>query len=89
MKIYDATIWVAGANRSFGTACARAALERSARKNDAVAPRPELVTLPEGMPVWLEMLEAGASEAVASETSRMTKPRLSTQAAFHLALATA
>jgi hypothetical protein len=88
MTIQGATILAAGANRGFGPAFVRATLERSARKTGAVAGRPEVVTLPEGMPVWMGTLEAGACEVVANETSRVTKARLSTEAAFYLALTT-
>ncbi|MBV0882080.1 hypothetical protein KTQ42_22640 [Noviherbaspirillum sp. L7-7A] len=85
MKMQEAMIPVASANRGLGPAFARAATERSARKRYAFARRPALLTLPEGMPVWLGLLEAGAGEVMANETSRTTKARLSAEAASYRA----
>jgi hypothetical protein len=75
MKMQDATISVVGTSCGLGAAGAWTAPERGACKRYAAALR-------------LDLDEAGASQAMTNETRRMTRARLSTEAASCLALTT-
>ena len=55
MKVADATILITGANRGLGLAFAREALARGARKVYAAARDPSTVTLPDVIPVKLDV----------------------------------
>ena len=72
MQIRDAVVFVTGANRGLGLACAEAALARGARKVYAAARNPESITLPGVTAVRLDVTAPAEIAAAAAACGDVT-----------------